>query len=59
MDGKLQTSSPVELDKHLATHRALFALLANLALSAECRGMLWKVEILFFLMTGTIDRAYA
>ena len=39
----MKNSSSVELEKNLVTHKALFALLANLALSPECRGVLWKV----------------
>ena len=40
---KLQNFSSPELDTHLAVFRAMFNLLSNLALSAECRGVMWKV----------------
>ncbi|XP_048576455.1 rotatin-like isoform X2 [Nematostella vectensis] len=39
----LSSNSCPDLDTHLATHKALFTLLANLAMSAECRGIIWKV----------------
>lgn len=42
-NNKLQSSSGTELESHLALFRALFNLLSNLALSAECRGVMWKV----------------
>lgn len=38
-----QNSSSSELDSHLSVLRAMFNLLSNLALSAECRGIMWKV----------------
>lgn len=42
-NSKLQNFSSPELDTHLAVFRAMFNLLSNLALSAECRGVMWKV----------------
>ena len=44
-NSKLQNSSSAELESHLAVLRAMFNLLSNLALSAECRGVMWKVSI--------------
>lgn len=44
-NSKLQNSSSAELDSHLAVVRAVFNLLSNLALSAECRGVFWKVGL--------------
>ena len=43
INSKLQNSSGSELDSHLSVLKAMFNLLSNLALSAECRGVLWKV----------------
>ena len=43
-NSKLQNFSSPELDSHLAVFRAMFNLLSNLALSAECRGVMWKVR---------------
>lgn len=42
-NSKLQNSSSTELDSHLVVFRAMFDLLSNLALSPECRGVMWKV----------------
>ena len=42
-NNKLQSSSGTELESHLAVFRAMFNLLSNLVLSAECRGVMWKV----------------
>ncbi|XP_068721388.1 rotatin-like isoform X1 [Montipora capricornis] len=43
---KLQNGTSTELDTHLAVFRAIFNLLNNAALSAECRGILWKTNFL-------------
>ncbi|CAH3027837.1 unnamed protein product, partial [Porites evermanni] len=45
-NSKLQNFSSPELDTHLAVLRAMFNLLSNLALSAECRGVMWKTNFL-------------
>jgi len=44
-NSKLQSSTSTELDSHLAVFRVLFNLLSNLALNAECRGVMWKVGL--------------
>lgn len=43
-NSKLQNSSSSDLDMHLAVLRNMSSLLSNLALSAECRGVLWKTN---------------
>jgi len=45
-NSKLQSSTSTELDSHLAVFRVLFNLLRNLALNAECRGVMWKTNFL-------------
>ena len=45
-----QQNACAELDKHVSTLRALFSLLGNLALSAECRGIMWKVGLTWLVM---------
>lgn len=42
-NSKLHNSSGNEVDSHFAVLKAMFNLLSNLALCAECRGILWKV----------------
>lgn len=49
-NSKLHNSSGNEVDSHFAVLKAMFNLLSNLALCAECRGILWKV--------GEIQRRY-
>ena len=44
INSKLQNSSGGEVDLHLAVLKPMFNLLSNLALSAECRGVIWKVS---------------
>ena len=44
-NSKVQNSSSTELDMHLAVLKNMFNLLSNLALIAECRGVLWKVGL--------------
>jgi len=46
INSKLQNSSGSELDSHLSVLKAVFNLLSNLALSAECRGVMWKTNFL-------------
>ena len=40
---KLANKTHSKLQSHLAVFRAFFNLLCSLALSAECRGVMWKV----------------
>ena len=42
-NSKLHNSSGNEVDSHFVVLKAMFNLLNNLALCAECRGILWKV----------------
>ena len=42
-NSKLQSSSGNEVDLYFAVFKAMFNLLSNLVLCAECRGVLWKV----------------
>lgn len=49
-----QNNSSSELDSHLFVLRAMFNLLSNLALSAECRGVMWKVGGLGISLIGHV-----
>lgn len=46
INSKLQNSSGGEVDLHLSVLKPMFNLLSNLALSAECRGVIWKTNFL-------------
>lgn len=45
-NSKLHNSSGNEVDSHFVVLKAMFNLLNNLALCAECRGILWKTNFL-------------
>lgn len=54
INSKLQNSSGSELDSYLSVLKAMFNLLSNLALSAECRGVMWKVSGLSISQIGHV-----
>ena len=55
-NSKLHNSSGNEVDSHFVVLKAMFNLLSNLALCAECRGILWKVGEIY--KGASIQRRY-